>query len=133
MLKFIIGNQILLRQPVENQEIKELKKPFEELVKKEYSFLTENYGFEKAKVTSNPEEFMHCVIYLHEEKQIQLDVVNAFHDFDNGFEITLHDLNSPGSHGKILYHKTKEDQDPGMEFVVNGAHATKTEMVVMTK
>jgi len=113
-------------------QIAETRKVFEDLVKKECTFLTD-LGFEKAEVNSNPDEYINLVSYQHNEKKLQIDVVNAYSHFDNGFEISLHDLGSPGSHGKLIYHKPIAQQDNGFEFVVNGIFALKTDLLTRIK
>jgi len=115
------------------KQVAETRKQFEELVKKEGAFLSEQMGFAKAKVSSNPDEFINRVTYLNEEKELQVDIVNAYSHFDNGFEISLHDLSSPGSHGKIIYHKPLADQDHEFAFVINGIFALRTDLLTRMK
>jgi hypothetical protein len=110
-------------------QIAESRKAFEDLVKQECKFLDNQLGFDKAEVSSNPDEFINRVSYQHEEKALQVDIVNAYSDFDCGFEISLHDLSSPGSHGKIVYHKPIADQDDEFAFVVNGIFTLRTELI----
>lgn len=118
---------------MDSNQIAEGRKEFEELVKKECKFLSEQLGFGKAEVSSSPEEFINRVSYQHEEKGLQVDIVNAYSDFDCGFEISLHDLSSPGSHGKIIYHKPIVDQDEALAFVVNGIFTLRTDLLNLLK
>ncbi|GEM_PF-2088349 len=114
-------------------EITSTRKQFEELVKKECAFMCIQLGFDKPEVSSNPDEFINRVSYTHEEKKMQVDIVNAYSDFDCGFEISLHDLASPGSNGKVVYHKPISDQDPEFQFVINGIFTLRTDLLNLLK
>jgi hypothetical protein len=58
-----------------------------------------------------------------------VEVLNAFHGYDYGFEVNIYNTAHPSyPDGKMIYHKLKESQDSSFSFVLEGAKVLRTQL-----
>ena len=65
------------------------------------------------------------MIYWHPEKKLRVEIVNAYHPVDYGFEINLSETYSSGEpkNKNMIFNCLKEDQHEDLTFVEEGAKA----------
>jgi hypothetical protein len=56
-----------------------------------------------------------------------VEVLNAIHGYDYGFEVNVH-APALGRSKEMIYYKPKEDQHPDLAFISEGAEALRIAM-----
>lgn len=108
------------------QSISELGQEFKAKVKESFGFLQDDFGFESAVDESST--YAHRLTFRSVQRNQLVEVVNAFHGIDYGFEINIHSASGPRSldQRNMVYYRLKEEQDIGFAFLTESAEKLRT-------
>lgn len=103
------------------REIAERGDEFKSRVRDLFAFLVEDLGFEPAEDESGPHA--HRLTFRNGRRGQVVEVVNAFHGIDYGFEVVVHPAEGPRpiDHRTMVYSKVKEEQEAGFPFLAEAA------------
>ena len=112
---------------MESNEIYHLGSAFERKVITIFKFLIAQ-GFNDPEIKSNAKTYVHKVVYWHPKKQLHVEIINAYHPVDYGFEINLSETYSGGElkNKTMVFNCLKEDQRDDLSFLEAGASALHT-------
>ncbi|MCW8195600.1 hypothetical protein F6455_12450 [Proteobacteria bacterium 005FR1] len=99
---------------------------FKEQVRTRFAFLTTEFGFEPALDESSA--YSHRLTFRNLHSNQLVEVVNAFHGVDYGFEVNIH----LASHSRLLdqrnmvYYQLKEDQDVEFAYLAEAVEKLRS-------
>lgn len=91
------------------------------------AFLETEYSYEKPVNESNSENYRHVLVYRNKGSANIIEILNAYHPYDYGFEINLY-LSNENRENRIkemIYYKPKENQDRDLQLIKAGAEKLK--------
>lgn len=108
------------------REIANAGHEFKTRVRETFGFLVEEFGFEPAVDQSTA--YAHRLLYRNGARDQLVEVLNAFHGIDYGFEVNLYLASGPRSVGdrNMVYCKVKEDQELGFPFLADAAQKVRS-------
>lgn len=103
------------------QSISELGREFKAKVRKSFGFLQDDFDFESAVDESTA--YAHRLTFKSVQRNQLVEVVNAFHGIDYGFEVNIHSASGPRSldQRNMVYYRLKAEQDIGFAFLTESA------------
>jgi hypothetical protein len=110
---------------MEAREIAQREIEFKSLVREAFAFLVTEFGFDSA--TDESSAYRHRLIYKYPDTGQVVEVLNAIHGYDYGFEVNVH-APALGRSKEMIYYKLKEDQNPDLAFISEGAEALRIAM-----
>lgn len=97
-------------------------------VEQEFAYLVSEFGYrEPEAVEAHAPLFRDKVVYVSEAAQRKVEIMNAYHPYDYGFEVNIHDLRTGET--TILDHVLRADQDADLAFVARVAGRLRNEAV----
>lgn len=111
---------------MDEREIAHAGDEFKSRVRDQFGFLVADFGFEPA--VDESEATTHRLTFRNIPRDQRVEVLNAFHPCDYGFEVDLYRASEPRrvADRNMIYHKLKEDQQPGFGFLGEAADALRT-------
>jgi hypothetical protein len=104
---------------METHKIVQREIEFKSLVREVFGFLVTEFGF--ASATDESGEWSYRLVFRHPETYQKVDVTNAFHGYDYGFDVSVCTARFGRSFRKMVYHRLTEKQDSSFSFVLEGA------------
>lgn len=108
-------------------EIVQLGPEFERKVIEGFAFLVSDLGFDAPVIRSDPKKYRHTVEYVHAAQNKRLELENAYHPIDYGFEIKLYEADGTC---RQLFHVLQQDQDRAFQFLVTAAQTLRNRQIV---
>lgn len=111
---------------MDEREIAKAGDEFKSRVQGLFGFLVEEFGFEPAVDESGTNT--HRLVFRNESRDQLVEVLNAFHGADYGFEVNIHPASGPRSldDRRMIYHKLKEEQEAGFPFLAEAAQTLRS-------
>lgn len=102
------------------EDVRRRHHDFLDRVKREFAYLVSDFGYGEPDATeSDAPLFRDTVVYANPAARRKIEILNAYHPYDYGYEINVHDLQS----GKTVMvdHVLRDDQDSALDFVARTA------------
>lgn len=106
---------------MDEREIAQAGDEFKTLVRETFTFLTGEFGFEPP--IDESDAHRHCLVFRNGLRDQRVEVLNAFHGYDYGFEVNVQPASGPRllDDRNLVYCKAKEEQQPGFGFLREAA------------
>lgn len=103
------------------REIANAGDEFKARVADQFGFLVSEFGFEPGVDESS--RYSHRLVFRNAVCNQLVEVVNAFHPVDYGFEVNVHPAEGPRptDDRQTVYYKLKEAQQAGFPFIAEAA------------
>jgi hypothetical protein len=94
---------------------------FKSRVREVVAFLLTDFGF--APAVDESVKYSHRLTFRNAARNQLVEILNAFHGYDYGFELTIRPASGPRllDGRNMVYFKLKEDQEPGFSFLADAA------------
>jgi hypothetical protein len=108
------------------REIANAGHEFKARVQEAFGFLVTEFGFEPAIDRSSV--YAHRLLFKNDARDQVVEVLDAFHGIDYGFEVNVHLASGPRQidDRRMVYAKEKEDQEPGFPFLGEAAQKLRS-------
>ena len=113
--------------PLETYHLK--RKNFIEKTTSSFNFLVSEFGFgEPIHIDT---EYRDDIEYKNESVGRMIQIANAYHGYDYGYEINIFNTSQSNKNEKVkmVYYKLKEDQDYTQDYIPQSAEILKTQYV----
>jgi hypothetical protein len=113
---------------MDSSEIAKNGPQFISKTKEAFTFLTTNFNYGEPTDESGLSKYRHILVYRNKASLHIIEVLNAYHPVDYGFEVNFYHSEADRKNRKkteMVYYKLKEDQNPDLKFIEEGATKLK--------